>query len=297
MPLALIVVALAAAPKLEPTKKVLLLGGRVSIQLAATAKDNPRPPEDIMSPEQSVEAETRVMTELPGGRLVFFIEEEHLLAPASDDPLVKLQSEAKPDAHPVIESAGDIKIVRQAPTQWSAIIQDGELVESALIVLPDKTLVRASFFVSPGVKDKSKLRAFAVAALKTLQYVAPLKTGGGVRVGNISVTLPKGWVHVEQRGPDFNVHRFMTLPAMGDEAPQPIVGLYEGGHPGWISKQAGAKEPVKEEAGTWLGETTTWHVSGNLHEAMAGAELDRYHVWYSGSGAKAVVDAMKLATK
>lgn len=298
MHLVLVAVMLAApAPKLEPFKKVPLLGGRITMRVAAAAKDSPRPPEDLMSPDRPVEGETRIVTDLPGGRLVFYVKELYRLASDTDAPLMKYMSEEKPDAHVIVETVDKLKLVRQAPWEWKEVIDGGELVESALVVLPDHTVVKAGFFVSPAVKDKSKLRPYAISALKTLEYVSPLRTGGELTVAGVAVSLPASWVHEAQRGPDFSVHRFFPLWPWADAAEAPSVGLYEGGHPSWMSDQTGSKDPVKEEAGRWLGQDTKWRVSGEFHEAMAGTGLARLHVWYSGAKAKAVVDGMKLTAK
>ena len=296
IPVLMLATAPTASAKHDPDRTFPVMGGRLAIKLPDKTQSSARPPESIMSAAPSQESETRFILALAPGRLVVFFKELYELAPATDDPLNKFLSESKPDAHPSTFTVDGIRVLMQGPTQWSEVISGGELLESALLVLPDRTIVKAGFFVSPDARDKESLRALARASLHTLTAGKKLVTGGKLVIAGIAVSLPDGWLHTSQEGPDFSVHSLRPLAVWDTTASG--IGIYEGGHAAYQHNQGDEKIPFTIEKGQWLGAPVEWHVHSGanpMHEAIVEWKKGEgvRHVWYYGAEAKAVVDAMR----
>ncbi len=284
------------AGNLELTQSVSLLAGRLTIKLPLGAEPDPRSV-GIMSAKPAQEEETRIVLPVGGGRLVIFFKETYRLVPPGSDEKLKadLQQE-KPDAQPSVFEVGKTRVWLQAPVKWAEVINGGELVEHALIVLPDQTVVIASFYVSLKHPQRDQLRLLVRQSLRTLTFQHDLVIGGKFDVAGIVVPLPIGWTHSEQQGPDFSVHRFRKLSPWGTTSPSSI-GLYEGGHATYQHDQGGTKTSFTTQKGKWLGRDVTWHIAqdeSKMREAIVEVKPGVRHIWYYGSDAQTVIDAMTL---
>lgn len=285
------------ADEIKPSIALPLLGGRLIIKLSKGAVISARPPDSIMSAEPSQERQTWIVTPLSDGKLVVFAEETYNLV---DPELLQTLADDKADAHPSSAIVGPLTILSKNPAKWVEVLDEVELINEALIALPDQTVVRLRYLVSSTVKNKAPLREFAKATLGTLCFQQKLATGGPFKVGHIAGVLPEGWVHLSRRRRDVTVHWFGLLQRRSE--PTETICLYMVGRnlmwsPEYLHHLSDKPTPFTEEPGQWLGRDVSWHVSEQGGQSLSEAILGLYgfyavHVWYCGDRAQAIVDAM-----
>jgi len=137
---------------------------------------------------------------------------------------------------------------------------DAALVLALLVALPDATLQRISFYVSPELAGQPGCTRFADRIADTLA-IGPrkLERAGGVRslhpvspTQALAITLPEDYVAVHQPGPDFDTYKLLRL--------RPL-SLYPGSITVSVDAHPDRDVPpgTVPEKGTLLGRPVTWH--------------------------------------
>ena len=150
--------------------------------------------------------------------------------------------------------------------------EESRVVVVAAIVLPDKTVVAIDVYVNPtAYDDKDGCRKVAEAILASIRPgEKKLALEGGVRrLGlsrkkkDLAVELPANFAMTIDRGPDFDVYRFIPVLPLNKESGN--LSIYFGMQPEYQYKQRASEESDKEPAvrkvdGKILGRDVKWHV-------------------------------------
>jgi hypothetical protein len=240
-----------------------VLGGRLSVRMPEGGKVEARP-FDIMSAPESEEHETRVVFDAGQERLVLMVNESFAFAGDDFEKDVRdwvAKWKGKYRIEPVQSPAKGLKTVFVIPllTPDHTRSDDATFVEGVFVESDDRTIQSLDVYVNAvGEKDLEGCKALA---RQILLSVAPgekkLKlTAGERRLSTISkdleisVTVPKNTTATTQSGPDFLVHRLITVGRLG--AHSGSIGIYVGNHPDF---HPGAKT----SDGTIFGKKVEWH--------------------------------------
>ena len=158
-----------------------------------------------------------------------------------------------------VQTASGVR-VWAAQARTPRAVQGVTTVLAALVDPGDGYLV----FVGFGVvgQSQSEIPGCAARARAMLSTIRPgsrsIVTGAGTRTldegdSAIIATVPEGWAHSVERGPDFVVHYLQEISDF--DAPAALIGVYRGGHPSFD------RPPVQPETRTTLGVETEWFVT------------------------------------
>ena len=219
-----------------------LLEGRLKIMAPKGAGTEPRE-HDVMGAPRSPQEESRLKADADGQSLAILAEEIFQLDPeraeVEGDAIVKSKSlvdEAGSYFKAVYGSSGelDVEAVKVKQGEVRAVFArpkevkvadgaDSALVLAMLVSLPDATLQRVSFHVTPGlVGEAAGCGKYAEYLAKTIAVGdRKLDRAGGTQTldalgQSVSIDVPKGYTLVKQPGPDFDTWRAVKLRTLGN---------------------------------------------------------------------------------
>jgi hypothetical protein len=243
-------------------KPIEVLGGRLTVRMPQRAKVQARP-NDIMSAPESEEHETRVVYDAGQERLVLMVQESFVFAGDDFEKDVRdwvAKWKGKYRIEPVQLLIKGLKTVSVIPLNLPDHTRsaDATFVEGVFVVSDDRTIQSVDVYLNAvAEQDLEGCKAIAHQILMSLaQGKNRLKLSAGERQFSansqdfeISVTVPKNMVVTEQIGPDFLVHRLITLGRLGANSEN--IGIYVGNHP---SFHPGAKK----SDGMMFGKQVEW---------------------------------------
>jgi hypothetical protein len=233
-----------------------LLNDRLRIRMPEGARLEPRRT-NIMSAENSIELETRVVFERGDKKLVLMVYELLCTAgDAFDDQLRKRDEKQSTGGRKVktsvlLEQKG-FRVLQTESTPLS-VDEEANLILAAWVDNRDHTIQLVKAYANPDAARDAGLRGLCARILKTL---APgdrtLDAKAGVRAlpvepGKLAlaVDLPEGYAATMDQGPDFLVHRIRKICPFGESAYS--IGIYIGGHPAYQHKQSDNADNLKVE--------------------------------------------------
>jgi hypothetical protein len=292
-------------------KPIEVLGGRLSIRMPQGAKKEARP-FDIMSAPESEEYETRVVFDAGQERLVLMAHESFAFGGDDFENDVRdwvTKWKGKYRIEPIQLPNKGLKTVAVIPVNNPDHTRsdDATFVSGVFVESNDRTIQSLDVYVNAATeKDFEGCKA---VAHQILLSVAPGKKELKLEPGErrlfayskdleISVTVPKNMVATKQVGPDFLVHRLITLGRLGADSAS--IGIYIGNHPDF-------NRGAKKDDGIMFGKKVEWHSYQQAGDLQALCELpipgDLHlfaHVWVHApddaqlGGLKQVAESMKL---
>jgi hypothetical protein len=250
----------------QPTK---LLDDRLRISMPEGAKIKQRQ-RDIMSAEESIEEETRVVFEKGQKKLVLMVYETFQTAGGDFETEIKkmerrMTAEGQSAQTVLLIRTDDFRVFQTTVTPIDTN-REAIVICSAWVVNKDHTVQVLHAYANPeAAKDLDDVKDLYDRVLKTIRpgnkrLNAQAKTQEldvGSKARQLALDLPDGYIATVQRGPDFLVHEVHQIVPFG--SPSPSLGIYVGGHPSYHHKQYDkSNTEVEEIEGELIGKKVKW---------------------------------------
>jgi hypothetical protein len=247
---------------LTPDTSIDILDGRASILAPERTQIIPRE-HSVMSAPEADARETRLVIDAGSARVVVMAWE--LLALAPEDLAASVRASlgdaaSEREIGPLELHRARLRAVRARP-KMPALKADAALLDAAYVELPDGTVIYLAAYTNEvGLTGVTGMQALASRVLRS---VAPAgrrlpREAGTRELGDLWVDVPADFVDVTQRGPDFVVYSVYKLCPLG--SPQPVLGVYVGDHPSYMSDRAPdvTELLIERTPGRLFGRDITW---------------------------------------
>ncbi|MDR0802894.1 hypothetical protein [Fluviicola sp.] len=242
-----------------------VLNGKAVFSFPKNAKNIQREV-DIMSADRNANEETRIMLDIKGMHLVFFIQE--LFALGEDHLFEKISEDNQKDGlvSQVLTDRNNMYSILSTPTSWDST-QDAILLNSLIVKTPDNTLFRVYALINPvAFKWKDQFQKLSEKVFQTL-VPGNRQINLAAREENHPVSgtdklfhfqLPQNYVITSDQKYDFQVFNIRKYRPYSDTNWTNIT-LYTGYHPHANYQDYGFRESdLEKQTGIFLGKPVSW---------------------------------------